>query len=94
MLGAGINDGDILFFNGSPDQNIKDGIYVFGLGGEAYCKLLRFEPIENKVMIYSVHRQDLREAELIRTVDADCDDFKIFGRVLAWLHENTILQGF
>lgn len=93
MIGAGICDGDILFFNGSHDQQIKDGIYVFGLEGAAYCKLLRFEPLENKVLIYSVHRQDLREAELIRTIDANKEDFKIFGRVLAWLHENTVLRG-
>ncbi|MEE3315013.1 MAG: S24 family peptidase [Treponema sp.] len=93
MLGAGISDGDILFFNGSYDQQIKDGIYVFGLAGEAYCKLLRFEELTKKVHIYSLHKADLKEAELIRTIDFDSDDFHIFGRVLAWLHENTILTG-
>ena len=92
MIGLGIQDGDILFFDGSRDQGARDGIYVFGLGGEAFCKLLRFEPLENKVMIYSVQKQDLREAELIRTVDAGTDDFRIFGRVLAWLHENTVFK--
>ena len=51
MIGLGIQDGDILFFDGSRDQGARDGIYVFGLGGEAFCKLLRFEPLENKVMI-------------------------------------------
>ena len=84
--------GNIPFFDGSRDQGARDGIYVFGLGGEAFCKLLRFEPLENKVMIYSVQKQDLREAELIRTVDACTDDFRIFGRVLAWLHENTVFK--
>ncbi|MBO5607090.1 MAG: hypothetical protein J5930_04270 [Treponema sp.] len=84
--------GNIPFFDGSRDQSARDGIYVFGLGGEAFCKLLRFEPLENKVMIYSVQKQDLREAELIRTVDAGTDDFRIFGRVLAWLHENTVFK--
>ena len=92
MIGLGIQDGDILFFDGSRDQGARDGIYVFGLGGEAFCKLLRFEPLENKVMIYSVQKQDLREAELIRTVDAGTDDFRIFGCVLAWLHENTVFK--
>ena len=92
MIGLGIQDGDILFFDGSRDQGARDGIYVFGLGGEAFCKLLRFELLENKVMIYSVQKQDLREAELIRTVDAGTDDFRIFGRVLAWLHENTVFK--
>lgn len=93
MLGAGINDGDIIFFDGSTDQSVSDGIYVFGLDGEAYCKLLRFEPLENKVMVYSVQKPDLRDAELIRSIDADSDDFRIFGRVLAWLHENSVLKG-
>lgn len=93
MIGAGINDGDIVFFDGSSDQRTRDGIYVFGFAGDAYCKLLRFEPLENKVMVYSVQKPDLREAELVRTIDADSNEFHIFGRVLAWLHENTILQG-
>lgn len=93
MIGLGIQDGDIVFFDGSSDQRMRDGIYVFGFAGEAYCKLLRFEPLENKVMVYSVQKQDLREAELIRTIDADSDDFRVFGRVLAWLHENTLFRG-
>lgn len=93
MIGIGIQDGDVVFFDGSSDQRTRDGIYVFGFAGDAYCKLLRFEPLENKVMVYSVQKQDLREAELIRTIDADSEEFHIFGRVLAWLHENTILQG-
>lgn len=93
MIGLGIQDGDIVFFDGSSDQCMRDGIYVFGFAGDAYCKLLRFEPLENKVMVYSVQKQDLREAELIRTIDADSDDFRVFGRVLAWLHENTLFRG-
>ena len=93
MIGIGIQDGDVVFFDGSSDQRTRDGIYVFGFAGDAYCKLLRFEPLENKVMVYSVQKQDLREAELIRTIDADSEEFHIFGRVLAWLHENTILRG-
>lgn len=43
-------------------------------------------------MVYSVQKQDLREAELIRTIDADSEEFHIFGRVLAWLHENTVFR--
>ena len=38
MLGAGIKDGDIVIFDASPDQNLTDGIYVFSLDGDAYCK--------------------------------------------------------
>lgn len=92
MIGIGIQDGDVVFFDGSSDQRTRDGIYVFGFAGDAYCKLLRFEPLENKVMVYSVQKQDLREAELIRTIDADSEEFHIFGRVLAWLHENTVFR--
>ena len=54
MIGLGIQDGDVVFFDGSSDQRTRDGIYVFGFAGDAYCKLLRFEPLENKVMVYSV----------------------------------------
>ena len=92
MIGLGIQDGDVVFFDGSSDQRTRDGIYVFGFAGDAYCKLLRFEPLENKVMVYSVQKPDLREAELVRTIDADSNEFHIFGRVLAWLHENTVFR--
>lgn len=92
MIGLGIQDGDVVFFDGSSDQRTRDGIYVFGFAGDAYCKLLRFEPLENKVMVYSVQKPDLREAELVRTIDADSNEFHIFGRVLAWLHENTMFR--
>jgi len=92
MIGLGIQDGDVVFFDGSSDQRTRDGIYVFGFAGYAYCKLLRFEPLENKVMVYSVQKPDLREAELVRTIDADSNEFHIFGRVLAWLHENTVFR--
>ena len=81
-----------MFFDGSQEQMPDDGIYVFGFAGDAYCKLLRFEPLENKVMVYSVQKPDLREAELVRTIDADSNEFHIFGRVLAWLHENTVFR--
>lgn len=93
MIGIGIQDGDVVFFDGSHDQRARDGIYIFSFAGDVYCKLLRFEALENKVMVYSVHKPDLREAELIRTIEADSDEFHIFGRVLAWLHENTVLRG-
>lgn len=93
MVGAGIQDGDIVFFDGSCEQPAGDGIYVFGFAGDAYCKLLRFEPLCNKVMVYSVQKTDLREAELVRTIDADNGELRIFGRVLAWLHENTMFRG-
>ena len=92
MIGLGIQDGDVVFFDGSSDQRTRDGIYVFGFAGDAYCKLLRFEPLENKVMVYSVQKPDLREAELVRTIDADSNEFHIFGRVIAWLHENTVFR--
>lgn len=92
MIGLGIQDGDVVFFDGSQEQRTGDGIYVFSYAGDAYCKLLRFEPLENKVMVYSVQKPDLREAELVRTIDADSNEFHIFGRVLAWLHENTVFR--
>ena len=92
MIGLGIQDGDILFFDGSHDQPTVDDVYVFALDGEAYCKLLRFERLANKVYIYSVHNRDLRDAELIRTINVNSDDFHIFGRVVGWMHENKLVE--
>jgi SOS-response transcriptional repressor LexA len=40
MIGAGIRDGDYVVFDGEYDQESRDGIYVFALDGEVYCKLL------------------------------------------------------
>ncbi|MGL4986244.1 MAG: XRE family transcriptional regulator [Treponemataceae bacterium] len=92
MVGLGINDGDILFFDGSKGQKLKDDVYVFGFGGEAYCKFLKFEPFEQKVRVYSVHTENLQKAELVKVINADADGFQIFGRVLAWMHENRLMK--
>ncbi len=93
MIGIGIQDGDILLFDGSPNQTVyNDDVYVFSLAGDVYCKLLRFEQLTGKICIYSVQNRDIRDAELLRTVDADSEDFRIFGRVLCWLHENRLMS--
>lgn len=94
MLGVGIQNGDILFFDAYKGQVVSDGIYVFALFGDVFCKLLRFEKIEKKVMIYSVPNKELTEAELIRTITIGNDDFHLLGRVLAWMHEDKLFQAF
>ena len=91
MIGAGIQDGDILIFDGDRNQSLHDDIYMFGFNGEAFCKFLRFDVFAGKIHIYSVHQKDLDKAELIKTVDSSTDGFQIFGRVICWIHENRLM---
>ena len=90
MLGAGIKDGDIVIFDASPDQDMTDGIYVFSLDGDAYCKRLEFDRLANRIKIYSVRVADLEKAELLRTLDSTdegfAERFQLFGKVFSWVH--------
>ena len=90
MLGAGIKDGDIVIFDASPDQNLTDGIYVFSLDGDAYCKRLEFDRLANRIKICSVRVADLEKAELLRTLDSTdegfAERFQLFGKVFSWVH--------
>lgn len=90
MLGAGMKDGDIVIFDASPDQNLTDGIYVFSLDGDAYCKRLEFDRLANRIKIYSVRVADLEKAELLRTLDSTdegfAERFQLFGKVFSWVH--------
>ncbi len=90
MLGAGIKDGDIVIFNASPDQELTDGIYVFSLDGDAYCKRLEFDRLANRIKIYSVRVADLEKAELLKTLNSTDDGFserfQLFGKVFSWVH--------
>lgn len=96
MVGAGINDGDIVLFDAaSGEETARDDLYVFAFGGAVYCKLLKFEPLERKIRIYSLHSPELDKAELVKELSAEdpstIEDFHLFGRVLAWLHENRLM---
>lgn len=90
MIGAGIKDGDIVLFSARADQELCDGIYVFGLDGDAYCKRLEFDPIANRIKIYSVRVADLEKAELLTTLTSTdpgyAERFCLFGRVFSWIH--------
>lgn len=90
MLGAGIKDGDIVIFDASPDQDMTDGIYVFSLDGDAYCKRLEFDRLANRIKIYSVRVADLEKAELLKTLNSNdegfADRFHLFGKVFSWIH--------
>jgi SOS-response transcriptional repressor LexA len=90
MLGAGIRNGDYALFDSALDQWPHDGIYVFALDGEVYCKRLEFDM--TKIKIYSVRFIDLDKAELMVTLDKEdistADRLTIFGRVLSWVHPN------
>ena len=95
MTGVGIMDGDIVLFDANPEQNLRDDIYVFAWGGEVYCKLLRFDKLKKEIYIYSVMNRDLTEAELLKVIKQDdpatVSAFRVFGRVLAWMHENRLM---
>jgi SOS-response transcriptional repressor LexA len=89
MLGAGIRNGDYVLFDSAQDQWVRDGIYVFALDGEVYCKRLEFDMEKTKV--YSVRFTDLDKAELIATIEKEDGPARltIFGRVLYWVHPNV-----
>jgi len=93
MLGAGIYNGDYVLFDGSYDQTPKDGIYVFALDGDVFCKRLEFDKISKKINVFSVRFADLDKAELVTTIDmrdtSTPDRLTIFGRVLYWIHPNS-----
>jgi len=90
MVGAGIQNGDYVLFDSAMDQRVRDGLYVFSLDGEVFCKRLEFDM--NKIKIYSVRHVDLDKADLMRTLDTEdidtADRLTIFGRVLYWIHPN------
>jgi SOS-response transcriptional repressor LexA len=91
MLGAGIRNGDYVLFDSAADQWLRDGIYVFALDGEVYCKRLEFDM--TKIKVYSVRVLDLDKAELMITLDTEdistADRLTILGRVLYWVHPNA-----
>ena len=91
MIGVGIQDGDILIFDGAKDQALSDDLYVFGFNGEAYCKLLRFDRLEEQIRIFSAPVEDLQKIELVKSVKSGDEGFQIFGRVLCWIHENRLM---
>ena len=95
MTGVGIMDGDVVLFDANPEQNLRDDIYVFAWGGEVYCKLLRFDKLKKEIYIYSVMNRDLTEAELLKVIKQDdpatASAFRVFGRVVAWMHENRLM---
>lgn len=95
MVGAGINDGDVILFDGARDQVPTDDLYVFALNGAVFCKLVKFDELTGRIRIYSMHTENIKDAELLKELDpaneSDYDTFRLFGRVLAWMHENRLM---
>lgn len=91
MLGAGIKGGDYLFFDASADLRPLDGIYVFSLDGDVFCKRLEFDKMTRKMSIFSVRNPDIEKAELLMTLDTGGSDFAdrfcLFGRVVRLLRK-------
>jgi transcriptional regulator with XRE-family HTH domain len=90
MLGVGIRHGDIVLFDATKELDTQDGIYVFALDGEVYCKRLEFDALTRQIKVFSVRVADLEKAELAMSFKADepslADRLSIFGRVFAWIH--------
>lgn len=90
MIGAGINNNDIVLFTPETDSKPEDGLYVFSLDGDAYCKRLEFDPIAKRIKIYSVRVADLEKAELLTTLcstDPGYEErFYLFGKVFSCIH--------
>lgn len=95
MTGAGLRDGDIVLFDRDTDAP-GDDIYVFALDGDVYCKLLKYDGISGRLRIYSMHTAEPEKAELLREINLHEEQgsggFYLFGRVLGWLHENTVVR--
>lgn len=95
MVGAGIHDGDIVLFDAGSNAP-EDDIYVFAWEGNVFCKLLKFNEFEHIINVYSVHTKEIDKAELLKKLDMDnpevIDNFRLFGRVLGWIHENRLVR--
>ncbi|MCL2175013.1 MAG: hypothetical protein FWB73_03100 [Treponema sp.] len=93
MLGAGIKDGDIVLFDSDKAQDTKDGIYVFSLDGDVYCKRLEFDSLARQIKVFSVRSAELEKAELVMSFKADdtelTERLQIFGRVFSWIRPDV-----
>ena len=91
MIGAGIRNNDIVVFSSQQNLAYNDGIYVFSLDGDVYCKRLEFDPIASRIKIYSERVADLEKAELLTTLTSTdttfTERFQLFGKVEFWIHK-------
>lgn len=92
MIGAGIKNNDIVIFSSEQNYVYNDGVYVFSLDGDVYCKRLEFDPIANRIKIYSVRVADIEKAELLTTLTSTdttfTERFQLFGKVELWIHKD------
>lgn len=92
MLGAGIKSGDYIIFNAEREPAYGNGIYIFALDDDMYYKWLEYDRLTNKVKVFSVWVAVFEKAELVRIIDLEdetqVDSFRIFGKVLCWIHPN------
>ena len=94
MLGTGIRDGDIVFFDADKAQDTRDGTYVFSLDGDVFCKRLEFDALARQIKVFSVRAAELEKAELVTSLKADdteiTDRLHIFGRVFSWIRPDIL----
>jgi len=71
-----IEDEEIIFVDKNDIQPIEGKIYVIYLCEEVYVKRLFIEPKSKAIFLKS-------DNPIFPQIDADCEDFKIIGRVIA-----------
>ena len=71
-----VEDEDIIFVDKNDTQPINGKIYVVYLCEEVYVKRLFIDPNTKKIILQS-------DNPLFPQFEADCEDFKVIGRVVA-----------
>lgn len=80
MTGIGLDDRDIVFF--VPEDRSGDGIHVVSIGSALLVKRIHFDPAGSSVSVISENpRYPVRMLS-----GADLEEFRIEGRVVAWMH--------
>jgi len=80
MIGAGIDDRDLVFF--ATDERTGDGIHVVSIGSQLLVKRIQLDPAGYRVQVLS---ENPRYA--VRVLEGpDLESFRIEGRVIGCLH--------
>lgn len=80
MIGIGLNDQDIVLF--APGQTEGEGIYVISIGSVLLVKRIQLDPRAKAIHIISENPRYPMQT----LYECDFEDFKIEGRVIAWIH--------
>jgi SOS-response transcriptional repressor LexA len=94
MAGVGIVDGDIVLFDSREGQETHDDIYVFAVDGDVYVKFLVFDAMDRTITAYSMMPDGTKKQVLSLAVEdpEQAERFHLFGRVVAWVHQNRLIR--